>query len=77
MTTTQPRLASLGTSLINAFMLVCFGYRVGDSWLKNQRDASAADAADSVTTTIDAQVVKKETVPTPPALPDPPKKKGR
>jgi hypothetical protein len=28
---------------ILAFMGICFGYRVSDSWLKTQRDAAAAE----------------------------------
>lgn len=31
---------------ISTFMLVCFGYRVGDSWLKNQRDANSLEITD-------------------------------
>jgi hypothetical protein len=52
---------------IASFMALCFGYRVGDSWLKNQRDADAASATvpDSTTTTTDTSVssVQKQSAP--------------
>lgn len=66
---------SLDTSWagISAFMGVCFGYRVSDSYLKNQRDAATPD--NSATVTTETHTTATETATLNP--PDKPTKKGK
>lgn len=46
---------------ILAYMGICFGYRIGDSYLKNQRDATAAEAPAGTTTTTTLAVEQTDT----------------